>query len=559
VVSGAIVIVLLLVIGVRAVLVRALCEQGPIRLHIAAALDIAPSVQRIGQYFNDLNRDVGGHCAQVQVTEDPPDAVAAELSGMSTIRGESAVDGWVPDSTLWVDVVRSSARGAALVRPTGVSVAKSPLVIAVPRKLASGLKAAERHIGWRTLFPEPLGGPSSLLGLQVQLPDPAHSAAGLATLVQTRRLLGNQQAARDRFTHFVHNVVPATSFDDPQALSYFAALAQPPWKGHPITVSSEQAVEMYNKSRPQQPLTAYYPAQEYDLDYPFALTTSSPLKVQAARQFEKILRSNLAQTYVRGSRFRSASGQADQAGSQYGMVGQPQPAVALAAPGEANTTLQAWKRLNRGSRDLVLSDVSDAMRQPLGSAGQTRLEVLQAAARLGLSLFPDSTEMGDWIYSYRMDGRLPYQVMVPVGPLPAQLGLITRRQQLEQISATIFPRPGAAADEYGSILAAFNWMTAHYESGHVNAVIVLGSGTQTAPHGMSLSQTLGKLRKAYDPRRPVEIITVTAGNDGDMAALQKITAITHGAAYTVAQPSDIAHVFFDAIARRICVPNCPPS
>ncbi|MGE5291511.1 MAG: substrate-binding and VWA domain-containing protein [Micromonosporaceae bacterium] len=556
-VSGAIVIVLLLVIGVRAVLVRALCEQGPIRLHVAAALDIAPTVQRIGQYFNDLNRNVGGHCTQVEVTEDPPDTVATELSGMSTIKGEAPVDGWVPDSSLWVDVVRSSAPGAASVRPTGISIAKSPLVIAVPRKTVSHLTASEHHIGWSTLFPQQLGGPSPLLGLQVQLPDPVHSAVGLATLVQTRRVLGTQQAARDKFTNFVHNVVPTTSFDDPQSLSYFAALAQPPWEAHPITVTTEQAVGLYNQTRPQQALTAFYPSKEYDFDYPFVLTTSSPLKVQAAQQFEQILRSSFAQTYVRDGGFRLPGAQADRAGSQYGIIGSPEPTVALAAPGETNATLQAWKRLNLGSRDLVLDDVSDAMGQPLGTAGQTRLGVLQQAARLGLSLFPDSTEMGVWVYSYRMDGALPYQVMVPVGPLPAQLGLITRRQQLEQFTSTILPRPKALADEYGSILAAFRWMTAHYQPGHVNAVIVLGSGTQTAPHTMSLSEMLSTLRKDYDPRRPVEIITVTAGNQGDMTALQEITAISHGASYTVAQPSDIAQVFFDAIARRICVPNCP--
>src|SRR6266487_3397524 len=177
-VAGAVVIVLLLVIGVRAVLVRALCEQNPVRLHVAAALDVAPAVQRIGQYFNDLNRDVGGHCAQVEVTEDPPDTIAAELSGMSRIRGEAPVDGWVPDSSLWVDVVRTSARGAASVHPTRVSVAKSPLVIAMPRETMTELTSSGHHVNWRTLFPQTLGGLSSLLGLQVELLDPEHSAAG---------------------------------------------------------------------------------------------------------------------------------------------------------------------------------------------------------------------------------------------------------------------------------------------------------------------------------------------------------------------------------------------
>jgi hypothetical protein len=554
-VAAAAAIALVLVIGVRAVLVRALCEQGPIRLHVAASLDIAPVVQRIGQHFNDLNHDVGGHCAQVDVTEDAPAAVAAELAGQGTIAGESQADAWVPDSSLWVEVARNSARGAAGVRPTGVFAARSPLVIAAPRAAAGAVGRSSPHIGWKTLFPQSLGGPAASLHLQVQLPDPAHNAAGLATLVEVRRLLHSKPNPRDEFTNFVHSVLPSASFDNPQELSVLSALAEPPWQARPVTVTSEQAVAAYNTSAPRRPLAAYYPAQEYDLDYPFVLATSSPLKVQVAQQFEQALRSSLASRYARESGFRPATGQTAAAGSQFGIAGDPQPAVALAAPGEASTALQAWNRLSLGSRDLVLDDVSGSMAKQLGTSGQTRMQILQGAAGVGLALFPDSTQMGVWEYSYQMNGASPYRVMVPVGPLPTQLGLITRRQQLQEITRTLQPRPGAPAAMYESVLAAFRWMTASYQPGHINVLIVLGSGTNTAG-SMQLSQLLARLRKDYDPRRPVEIIAVAAGTDADLTALEEITAISHGAAYSVQQPSDMAKVFFDALARRICTPNC---
>lgn len=157
-VAAALVIELVLVVGVRADLVRTLCEQGPIRLHVAASLDIAPAVQQIGRHFNDLNRDVGGHCAQVEVTEERPRRRGGQPSGVSTIVGESPIDAWIPDSSLWVDVVRSSARGAAagaadrdLGRPvparhrgaTGYRRHHQPLIAA--RRLADTLPAA----AWR--------------------------------------------------------------------------------------------------------------------------------------------------------------------------------------------------------------------------------------------------------------------------------------------------------------------------------------------------------------------------------------------------------------------------
>src|SRR5260370_12445717 len=191
--ATAIAITLVRVIGVRAVLVRALCEQGPVRLHVAASLDIAPAVQQIGKYFNDLNRDVGGHCAQVEVTEDAPGRVAAELSGMGTITGESPIDAWVPDSSLWLNVVRNSARGAAAARPTGVSVARSPLVITAPRSIAGVVGRSSTHIGWRTRVPPSLGGPSPSLHLQAPLPDPPPTPARRPSLAVGRRLAGAQR------------------------------------------------------------------------------------------------------------------------------------------------------------------------------------------------------------------------------------------------------------------------------------------------------------------------------------------------------------------------------
>jgi Ca-activated chloride channel homolog len=133
-IGGIVVIVLLLALGARAVITRALCGQRPVIVNVATSLDIAPAVQRIGTYFNNLNRSVSGHCAEVEVTEENAQQVADQVSGETTSAGQLPVDAWVPQSSLWVDIVRSSPVGNAGVRETGVSLATSPLVVAVPRQ-----------------------------------------------------------------------------------------------------------------------------------------------------------------------------------------------------------------------------------------------------------------------------------------------------------------------------------------------------------------------------------------------------------------------------------------
>ena len=564
-IAGVIVIVLLLALGARAVISRAMCGQRPVIVNIAASLDIAPAVQQIGSYFNNLNRNVSGHCAEVEVTEQNPQHVAGQVSGQTRAAGQLSVDAWVPDSSLWVDIVRSSALGGAAVRPTGVSLAQSPLVIAVPKQTSHDLISAVRQTSWQALLRDAASGKISLAGINFQMPDPTEDAAGLATVVEARRVFGKSGDPRGQLTSLVHNVQATTPFDNVTALTNFAGQAQPPMDVKPVTITSEQAAESYNRSNPGKQLDVIYPSgqggapgagPDYDLDYPFAITTSDSLKVRAAQQFSQVLRSSLARSDVQKLGFRSPSGEADASNSQYGVRPTAPPRMPAATPGEAQEALQQWKQLNLGSRDLVLNDVSGVTGSPLGSGGETEMSVLQKAAGLGLGLFPDSTEMGAWEYSDRMDGAKPYKVMVPVGPLPQQLGLINRRQQLQQLTKTMAPRPGVAAALYSSILAAFQWMTAHYVPDHVNAVIVLGSGTKSASDDISLSTLLTRLRKAFNPQRPVEIIAVSAGSGSDQSALSQVTAITNGASFVVRQPSDIDKVFFDSVGRRICKPNC---
>ena len=564
-IAGVIVIVVLLAFGARAVISRALCGQRPVIVNIAASLDIAPAVQRIGSYFNNLNRNVSGHCAEVEVTEQSSDKVAGQVSGQTHTAGQLPVDAWVPESSLWVDIVRSSALGGAAVRPTGVSLAQSPLVIAVPKQASHALDRALGQPSWPDLVNGAAAGKTISAGLTFQMPDPTQDAAGLAAVVEAHRVFRKTSDPRGQMTSLVTHVQGTAPFNNVTALTNFAGLAQSVLKIKPLTITSEQAVESYNRSSPGNQLDMIYPAggghgaaqdagADYNLDYPFTITTGDPLKLRAAQQFSQVLTSSLAKSDVRKLGFRSADGQADPSDSQYGVRPSAPPQMPAATPGEAQEALQQWKQLNLGSRDLVLSDVSDLANTLVGD--QTEIQLLQRAAALGLGLFPDNTQMGAWEYADRMDGSKPYKVMVPMGGLTEQLGLINRRQQLQQLAQTIKVKSGSRAALYSTLLDAYQWMTAHYVPDRVNALIMLGSGTSNASDDISFSKLAAQLRKAYNPQRPIEFIAVSAGRTADLSALNEIATITHGASFVVRKPSDINKVFLDSVGLRICKPNC---
>jgi len=560
VLAGVIAATLLVAFGAEAVVARASCTDHPVVVNLAAADEVAPAIEHVSKWFNKQRKDVNGHCAVVHVVSEQPSTAAAEVSGLKSPSGHAGFDAWIPDSSLWVDVARSSPAGAQLVQPTGITVAKSPLMIVMPRSVAEQMPAFGTDVGWQFLLPQRVGGPASALGLHVEFPDPAQSSAGLATLIQLQGLLqhvlGTTAKTLAAFTDFVFNVQVTRDSGSNGALASLASLAQPPRDERPVTIASEQAVAQFNRAHPQDPLSGRYPVQGTpQLDYPYVTTTSDPLKLKAARAFEKALQSSYATSYVRYEGFRSGTGSAPPWIGQYGLTTGEPIVSPPAATGEAATSLQAWQRLSLGSRDLVLLDVSKQMATPVAPGGPTLEQVLGQAAVLGLAQFPDGTQMGDWAFASHLSGSLPYKQLVPVGPLAAPLGLITRRQQVAAVAKTGNPVPLPAA-LYGSILAGFKQMTSTYQARYDNAVLVMTAGVDNAPGDISAGQLVQQLRTLYNPKRRVEIIIIKFGNAGNFDALQRIASATSGQAYNITNPAQISKVFFSAIARRLCSPNC---
>ncbi len=549
--AGVIACTLLVAFGAEAVVSRASCTDHPVVVNLAASPDIAPAISHVAKYFNAEHNDVQGHCAVVHVTSVQSSAAAAQISGTNSAAGSAAFDAWVPDSSLWVNVARSFPAGAQLVQQTGISVARSPLMIVMPRSVAAQLPAYGSTVGWQFLLPQRVGGPSTGLGLHVEFPDPAQSSAGLATLIQLQQLLGTGSTAQAGFADFVLNVQVTSGAG---TLTSLASLAERADAERPVTIASEQAIAQFDRAHPADPLSGRYPAQGTpELNYPYALTSASQLERKAGQEFEKALKSSYATSYVQYMGFRSGAGSAPSWIGQYGLdTGQPK-LTGSAAPGEAETSLQAWQRLSLGSRDLVLLDVSEQMATPVAADGTTLEQVLIQAASLGLTHFPDSTQMGIWAFASRLDGNLPYKQLVPVGPLPAPLGLITRRQQISQATQQGKPVAGAPAALYSSILAAFKAMSASYQSRYVNAVLVMTAGIDNAKGDISPAALVRQLRTLYNPNKRVEIVPLMFGTAGNFGALQQIARATGGVAFHITNPKQIGSTFFSAIAQRLSV------
>jgi Ca-activated chloride channel homolog len=558
VVAVGVAVVLMATLTAQAVVARTTCNNHPLLINVAASEDISPAIQRVGQLFNRQSHEVDGRCVEVQVTEAPPAAVAGQVDGQASSHGLPAVDAWVPDSSLWVNVARAFPLGAQRVQTTGITVARSPLMIVMPAPAAAQVPSFNNTVGWNFLLPGSVGGPPAALGLRVDLPDPTQSATGLASLVEMSRLLGNSAAARTSLTKLAFTIQPTAQFSTTASLAAFSVQALPPLSARPVTVTSEQAVLGYDAAHPHQPLAAQYPVGPssalgtQELNYPYVVTSTSPAKQQAARQFGDTLRQSFTASVVRFYGFRSANGVGNKIPAADGIAQQPMTLAQPATPGEAQTVLQAWNKLQIGSRDLTLIDASAAMATPSGVGSLTLEQAMAQTANLGLALFPDSAQIGLWEMADKVNGNLPYKQLVSVGPLPAKLGLISRRQQLVQIDSSLRPLPNTPLALNQSILAAYKQMSATYQPKATNAVIVMTAGVGTAPGDLPTATLVSQLRKLYNPARPVELIIVVLGTKANFTALQQVATAGGGAAYQVTSPDQIGRVFFQAVSRRIC-------
>ena len=553
---------LLLLIGRGAAQIvgRYSCSRNQVVLNVAVSPDIAPAITRVADYFNRRQLQADGHCVSVSVDTETPAVAAGQIDGQRA-RPHPGIDAWIPDSSLWVDQARSLPVGANLIQPAGYSVALSPLLLVMPKQAAARVPAFS-HASWRLLLPASAGGPALPSAARVDLPDPGQSAAGLASLVQIGRLLGRSTAARVRFTRFVYSTEVTSYFDDPNSLRYFASLAAPPLNSDPITVTTEQAVLAYDQAYPRQPLAARYPAggsAEYgspELDYPYVLTTADQVRRDAAQLFGKTLTEPYAQGVIRYAGFRSGRGVPDVFTASSGLSKQALQVATPPTPSEAPAALSVWHKLALSSRDLTLVDVSSAMGKPSAPGGATFEQLLTQTASLGLALFPDTANIGLWEFSDHLHAGLPYKELVPVGPLPQSLGVISRRSELQRVDSALTPTGGPHAALYGSILGAYQYMQKTYQAKFFNTVIVLASGVDNTPGDITAQQLLAKLTKLSMSPRKVAVIIIAFSPNDDFPMLKKIALTTGGQAYQITDPARVAQVFYQALAHRLCGQGC---
>ncbi|MEV0379909.1 substrate-binding and VWA domain-containing protein [Nonomuraea sp. NPDC050643] len=530
--------------------------REPVLVNVAAAVDVAPAVMEAADRFNETKTAAGGRCVLVQVTEQPPATVLRTLIGDRAGVLRERPDGWIADSSAWIRLARQQGASAL---PAGESVvATSPLVFATRSSLAQRFSVGKTEMNWRMVFPSTVRGrltPTADEPDVVRVPDPSLAGAGIATVAAARDVVGTGPDADKALTAFVRWAQAGSA---PDYRSMLAAVDDRTFWQRPVVIVPEQSVWNHNLRPSADPVVSLHPREgTINLDYPYVVTATDPAVAEASTVFASWLRGAQAQEIVRRAGFRSGDGGQGPISPGPQIPSETPKTRSSVSPQDIDEALRAWSRLAPPTNILVLADTSKHMADRMN--GTTRVSVALDAAKIGLQLFPDSTHMGLWEFADKVGRIKGYQQRVGLGPITEpETGQIIRRSRLDELTSTIAAHPKLDSSLYDAILSGFREVSDEYREEMNNALLVITAGRDDGK-GTNLPQLLDRLRREWNPDRPVQIIVIAFGKGVDRASLSQITAATNGSLHEAQEPGEIIDVFLSALARRLCHPTCKPT
>ncbi|RKT56533.1 substrate-binding domain-containing protein [Saccharothrix australiensis] len=518
------------------------CRSGEALLRVAATPSVAEAVREVAEEWSAQRPVVYDHCIRVEVQSiDSEEVLGGLTQGWDEAKLGEQPHAWVTDSTLWAN--RLGARNRALLGAQPVSIAASPVLLALPQEAAQAVQAGA---GFRwTDLPEVTSaaggwqrfGKPGWGDFKVAMPDPATNAAtamavqsalagsspdGKGPVTADMLALDPVKSTLSRLTASKPARTPATTWE---ALSLLTA--QPAVNGPGFSAVPVFEVDLYRHNTgkdsgtpPAQPLygvAAGGPSPVADFPYvPLAGDWVGEAQVRASQEFREFLLEAEQQKILAGAGLRvDATTERPK----------PSPGIRWATmtdklvPADANTAQQisaAWATADDGQVVTVLVDSSKSMEEP-GGDGRSRMTWVKEAlsGQVNRSV---SGSLGLWEFSRSLDGEKPYRQLVPTGPVVGQ------KQQLLDGVATL--RPQSATQLYTSLVALYSRTLENYQEGKRNRIIVLTDGANDG--GLTFEQLKAELARLKQDGRDVPISVLAIGPDPERQRLAEITRSTGG-------------------------------
>ncbi|MGL4742895.1 MAG: substrate-binding and VWA domain-containing protein [Dermatophilaceae bacterium] len=512
------VLALVLVVGLWAVLrdsgtddAGPSCDQST-PLRVVADPAISPAI-------DTALRSLRSSCVTVDLSSAPSGEIAAALGrqsgwGLST----KPPDVWIPDSRVWLDTARAAGTGPRELPRSGVSIATSPMVVALDPEKARAAGWPSTPADWSQLAAD---GESTRSGTG----DPRTESTALFGLFAA---ISGSDADIESVARFGSRLSVSTGAVSPAQLVVDDVVDAIP--------TSEADVLQLQAGRGEGRVVASYdPKMAAVLDFPATLLAGGD-KEARGRAFEALTthltRSDAALNALATVGLRSADGTLprrfrDTEGVSTA-VAEPSEALTAAAVSQAQAS---WSLSGRRFRALLAIDRSGSMLDPLPGGTTSKAEIATRSIRRAvLGASPDS-DMG--LRTFTTDGdAADDREIVPVARISSGSGPENQRAQLLGALTQLAPIPAGDTPLYQAVLSSYAQAQESFVYGRLNVVVIVTDGRNDHPAGeLTLDRTIDQLRLQYDGSKPVRIVTIGYGDGADSAALKRIADVTGGVSY----------------------------
>jgi hypothetical protein len=465
----------------------------------------------------------GAHCIAL-------DTVVVDGRGAAARVAEREADVWIPDDLSWGAVARGGLLADDGDGGSGTVLATSPIYMVTDTATAARLtgaggswlalsKLVDEHNGVRLAVRDPNGSGDGMvaagsLGEAVWIKDgmDASSAALSAALRQTRTVPGTAAALPDRPGEV--GLVPE-----------YALLA--------AKRTAEEAAVL--------PGTDHTAVLRYGW-LPTAAAVADPARKAGLDRLLAALKSPDASGAYAAAGLRRPDGGAPGDGD----VRLPRltaAALPVLEPHHVDHVFAAWYVQDRRSSILLAVDVSGSMAQPAPGTDTPLIQLVQQGCLAVGRMLPDQSSLGLWSFGSQLDPPRDYRVLLPT----AQLTDGQRAGLAGAVGQLAAERTGTGL--YDTILAAYKAATAAWRPDEANQVVIFTDGrNEDDPVSIGQQQLAAALKKAADPKRPVELTVVAYGKLPEASSLQDAVGGVDGYVSSVQTPAEVSAAFLHAAA-----------
>jgi len=466
---------------------------------------------------------VGPDCARLEIK-------VADGRNAARHIGHLGADVWIPDDTAWATVA-GGAFAKAVPEGGPVIVATSPLYFVTDRTTARTLTTAGTSwIGLANLV-------SADSGVRPVMRDPAGSGDGLIAAGALGEAVWIESGMD----------VSAEALADAVAVSRTVAGSAParPDKTREVGLVPEYA--LLRQGWPEDKVVLAPADHTAQLRYTWLPAANAARNQNVARAMDRLLRTlrgadaapQLAAAGLRGH--TGGSVQSVETRRLPPMAAKP---FAVLEPHHIDHVFASWYPADRRSDVLVVVDVSGSMNEPTpGTTTPLIRTVAGGCVRLG-TLLPNDARLALWEFGSLIDPPRDYRPLLPLRALtPAH------RKALGTASGALKARP-TGTGLYDTVLAAYLSARNSYRRGTPNQVVLFTDGlNQDDPGAISGPQLTAALKKAIDPKRPVQLSVITFGQPESQAdALGKLLEPIDGNVEPLKSASEVDALFIHVAA-----------